>query len=279
MDWVEITELEKHWEESTVTASHEKGNALNIQTKGVNALVLTPPPAWSADGNWSLKCDGELLSARSSKIQLARENGHWKLGERGPKELHKRHGLQGPIDDAFQEPFVFVRPTGTANNKAVDQWVQSEMQRALDQWKLVFRGEIQIVPDTDVTPALMNTHHLVLWGDPGSNKLLTKLLSSADTKQTALPLKWNEKELRLGNRAYPSQSHAPVMIFPNPLAPGRYIVLNSTFTFRQGSDTTNALQTPKLPDWAIVDLSTPPDHLSPGRIQDAGFFDENWRLP
>jgi hypothetical protein len=279
MDWLEIAELEKHWEKSTVEAKRENGSVITVQTSGVKALILTPPASWSADGKWTLNCDGDALSATGSKIQLAKENGHWKVGQRLQNGLQKRHGLQGPIDDAFQEAFVFVRPTGTSHHKAVDHWVQAEMQRALDQWKLVFRGEIQVVSDTDVTPALMKTHHLVLWGDASSNALLAKFLASTDSTPYALPLAWNAQELRIGNNSYSSSHHAPVMIFPNPLAPGRYIVLNSTFTFRQGSDTTNALQTPKLPDWAIIDISTSPDHLSPGKVQDAGFFNENWRLP
>ena len=39
----------------------------------------------------------------------------------------------------------------------------------------------------------------------------------------------------------------------------------------------NALQTPKLPDWAIVDLRTAPGPHWPGKIVDAGFFDESWK--
>jgi len=41
---------------------------------------------------------------------------------------------------------------------------------------------------------------------------------------------------------------------------------------------TNSLQTPKLPDWAIVDTTVPPDDKFPGKIVDAGFFDEQWRF-
>ena len=41
----------------------------------------------------------------------------------------------------------------------------------------------------------------------------------------------------------------------------------------------NALQTPNLPDWAIVDLRTPPSAKWPGLVVDAGFFDEAWSLP
>ena len=59
----------------------------------------------------------------------------------------------------------------------------------------------------------------------------------------------------------------------------RYIVLNSGFTFREGSNTTNSQQTPKLPDWAVIDLGTPPSAKWPGLVVDAGLFDERWQLP
>jgi hypothetical protein len=104
-------------------------------------------------------------------------------------------------------------------------------------------------------------------------------LLSASGGAHKLPLQWDGRDLKLGRGTYPAASHAAILIYPNPRAPKRYIVLNSSFTFRQGSDTTNALQTPKLPDWAVVDLSTPPDHLLPGAIPDAGFFNEFWQLP
>ncbi|MBI4663212.1 MAG: prolyl oligopeptidase family serine peptidase [Verrucomicrobia bacterium] len=42
--------------------------------------------------------------------------------------------------------------------------------------------------------------------------------------------------------------------------------------------TSNSLQTPKLPDWAIVDLRTPPSQKWPGLIVSAGFFDDQWQL-
>ena len=68
------------------------------------------------------------------------------------------------------------------------------------------------------------------------------------------------------------------MIYPNPLNPKRYVVLNSGFTFREADYLSNARQTPKLPDYAIVDISVPPDYRRPGRVVLAGFFGENWEL-
>jgi hypothetical protein len=67
-------------------------------------------------------------------------------------------------------------------------------------------------------------------------------------------------------------------IYPNPDNAPRYMVLNSGPTFREAHDRSNSLQTPKLPDWAVIDLSQPPDDKVPGKIAAAGFFDEQWQL-
>jgi hypothetical protein len=66
-------------------------------------------------------------------------------------------------------------------------------------------------------------------------------------------------------------------IYPNRLIGWtRYIVLNSGFTFREYDYLNNARQTPKLPDWAVVDITLPATSRAPGRIAAAGFFDERW---
>ena len=78
-------------------------------------------------------------------------------------------------------------------------------------------------------------------------------------------------------KKYPAASHVPALIYPSPLNPTKYVVLNSGFTFREYDYLSNARQTPKLPDWAIVDTSVPPDGRFPGKIVDAGFFNEDWK--
>ena len=72
--------------------------------------------------------------------------------------------------------------------------------------------------------------------------------------------------------------HAPILIYPNPLNPNRYVVTNSSFTFREYAYLNNARQVPMLPDWAVVDLTTPPGNVWPGKIADANFFDEQWQV-
>jgi hypothetical protein len=56
------------------------------------------------------------------------------------------------------------------------------------------------------------------------------------------------------------------------------VILNSGLTFREAHDKTNSLQNPKLPDWAILDITIPPDAEKAGRVVKAGFFGEDWGL-
>jgi hypothetical protein len=93
-----------------------------------------------------------------------------------------------------------------------------------------------------------------------------------------LPIKWTAAGVAAGNSLYPLDTHVPIMIYPNPLNPKKYVVLNSGFTFREADYLSNARQTPKLPDYAIVDVSVPPDYRHPGKVVLAGFFNENWEL-
>jgi len=68
------------------------------------------------------------------------------------------------------------------------------------------------------------------------------------------------------------------MIYPNPLNPKKYVVINSGITFREYAEPNNSLQVAYLPDYAVVDLTTPPDARWPGKIAAAGFFGEKWEL-
>ena len=129
-----------------------------------------------------------------------------------------------------------------------------------------------IVKSSDeLTPADIENYNLILWGDSQSNPTLAKIADK-------LPIQWNREQVVAGNRRFDALTHVPVMIYPNPLNPDRYVVLNSGFTYREYDYLNNARQIPKLPDWAIVDVTTPPDSRSPGKIADADFFDEEWSL-
>ena len=89
-----------------------------------------------------------------------------------------------------------------------------------------------------------------------------------------LPLEWTATTLRLAGTTHDAGHCAPVLIFPNPLNPRRYVVVNSGVTFREEALLNNANQIPKLPDWAILDITQPPNAESAGKVVAADFFKE-----
>jgi hypothetical protein len=125
----------------------------------------------------------------------------------------------------------------------------------------------------DVTADDLARYHLILWGDRQSNLVLSSVLTSEQ-----FPIRWNTTSVAVGATKFPASHHVPVLIYPNPLQPSRYVVVNSGMTFREGHDRTNSLQNPKLPDWAVLDISERPTAEAAGRVVLTDFFDERWRL-
>jgi hypothetical protein len=169
------------------------------------------------------------------------------------------------------DSFIFVRPTGTAAHAQFGEWAARELDHAITHWRSQFRGEARVKDDTAITDEDIASANLVLFGDPQSNAVLKRVADK-------LPLRWTEKEIVAGERRFDAAQHALLLIYPNPLNPQRYVVLNSGFTFREYDYLNNARQVPKLPDWVIVDLRTAPTSQRPGAIADADFFDERWQL-
>ena len=199
-----------------------------------------------------------------------RPDMEWESGP-APDSLRKRHNLQGPIDDAFMDSFIIVRPTGTAANEAVGKWAEAELTRAIEHWRRHFRGDARVINDVDLTDEMIQSSNIVLWGDPKSNSVMAKIADK-------LPIQWTADKITVGDKSYDAKNHAPILIHPNPLNLNRYVVLNSSFTFRDYAYLNNARQVPMLPDWAVVDLDTPPNSVWPGKVVAADFFDEQWQL-
>ncbi len=274
--WVQADALEKHWEPARIEA--EAGpSGVQVTTKGVAGLTLSPPQSLTrAEGEQSVVIDGQRLQTPGF-VSLVKDGGRWRIGRSSKLEpvnapLTKRHNLQGPIDDAFMDSFVMVRPTRPSFNAAAKKWAKSELEEAAFHWRRYFRGEPRIKDDTAITDDDIKSNNLVLWGDPVSNAFLRRI---ADR----LPIKWEANQIKVGDKSYDATKHAPTFIFPNPLNPSRYVVINSGFTFPQYAGASNSFQTPKLPDWAILDLSVPLAERVLGKgVVAAGFFDERWQL-
>jgi len=262
--WIEVMGLEKHWEKATVEG--KKANGLyELTTNGVSRLRIT-----ATEQEITIKIDGKQVLAEKNFTGKRTHEFHraadtWALVFEPSKATGKKPGLQGPIDDGFMDSFVMVAPSGDAG-----QWVKTEMKHAADHWRSQFRGDASVKKDSEITDADIASSNLILWGDPKSNSVLAKIAEK-------LPVKWTDSGITLGDKQYPA-SHVPVMIYPNPLNAKKYVVLNSGFTFREYDYLNNARQVSKLPDYAILDTTVPPNARYAGKVVRAGFFGERWEL-
>jgi pimeloyl-ACP methyl ester carboxylesterase len=278
--WIVVERLQQHWEQARVDAELTD-SGVKATTTNVAALTFEFAQGrcpLAANSNPKVQIDGTGIDAapvgndRSWSAHFRKgKNGWTRVDSVEIDQFEKRPGLQGPIDDAFTDRFIMVAPTGQAANEPVGKWSEREMQHAIEHWRRQFRGEAIVKKDVEVTDADMASSNLILWGDPSSNKLLSRIGNK-------LPIPWNGKQLQVGNEQFDPARHVLAMIFPNPENPKRYVVLNSGFTFREYDYLNNARQAPKLPDWTVIDVTVAPTSQRPGGIASAGFFDESWRV-
>jgi hypothetical protein len=284
MDWVTVDALQEHWQRARVDATLA-ADSVTVKSTNVAALSLNLPAGAFKPGQpvtiaFNEKRSSATATPTGALTFSTQDSGLRSRPERvedSTQDLLKRHALQGPIDDAFLDAFLIVKPSRPALNPKLEAWTKHELDYASSEWRKIFRGLAPEKVDHELTDADIADHNLILFGDPSSNTVLAKIADK-------LPIKWTKEAITLPAagkdpaKTFPADAHAPIAIYPNPLNPRKYVVLNSGFTFRQADHGTNSRQVAKLPDWAVVDLSTPPDDKAPGAIPAAGFFDESWQF-
>ena len=280
--WLQLHGLEKHWDEARVIANRSQ-SGFDIKTQNVSRFEIKfTETQWGTKfpAVITVKIDGESLkptiddSAKSVRLLFEESKGKWQRVNEWTSngKLVKRPGLQGPIDDAFMAPFLFVLPDDKQGEKStIDRWVEGESSHAMREWRRHFRGDVQKKFASEVTPDDVAHKNLILFGTPSSNSVLGRVSKN-------LPIAWDATSISVGSEKYSSQDHVPVLIYPNPENQNRYIVVNSGFTFREYAYLNNARQISMLGDWAIVDTKTPPSSRLPGKVVVEGFFDEEWKL-
>jgi hypothetical protein len=263
--WVSLDGLDEHYVRADIDAVRSPvGTSYDITTHNVSRLVLR-----ETNHAQSIKIDGATLKVKGAEeLTLQKTAGSWKVDKNGMAAgLHKTHALQGPIDDAFLDPFLLVRPTGTPWNAAVNDQALRTLAHFDKMWGKYFRGHPFVKDDKDVTEADFAKYQVVLFGDPGSNKWIAKVAPK-------LPVAWTRSEVKLGGQTYPASTNYPALVYPNPLHPSKYIVINTGLTISD-SDYNGDYGMPQWGDYAIVQAK---DGADVPDLVTAGLFDEHWQI-
>lgn len=304
MKWMNLHGLEESWKDARLDAKVAGAQGIEIQTKNVSRIVFYPPPQVRKGGDKvTVKIDGSELSltigpempkfetfmSTGPKVaggfcRLIKENGKWRdfgnaqpFQHEGP-EGGKPSAHPGLMDTSFMKRFLVVLPDGKSSSPAVDAWVEAESSHFITRWRSLMRGDARVVKASEIKDVYEagKTQSLILWGTPESNSCIKALAKS-------LPFKWDAKDLSplnpVGNHpALDASTHVPLLTYPALKSAGFEVVINSGLTFREAHDRTNSLQNPKLPDWAILDITQAPSAESAGKVVEAGFFDEKWQV-
>lgn len=275
--WVDVTRIERYPELARVSARAD-GASIKLETRNVRALELDlkSSPAFEQP-NITLTIDEQSLTASapsSGPLQLTRNASGWHVGappaSNGPE---KRPGSSGPIPDAYYGAMAHVYGTG---DPASTEALKKSATRGAQGWPLwLWRVRQKVLADTEVTPELMRTHHLVLYGTPGSNRVLEQIGAK-------LPIGLEADAVRVGARTFRGRGVGVKLIYPNPLAPERYVLVQAAPT-TAGVEGGNQLPD-FLPDYVVYDASTTASRprLNFDRSHKPlamGYFDATWQLP
>jgi hypothetical protein len=147
---------------------------------------------------------------------------------------------------------------------AAQEYGRNTLGRFTAEFAKWMRGDPRVKDDRDASPSDISAFNLVLFGDPGSNSVIAQVIGK-------LPIRWSKTEIALAGQKFSAADHIPVLIYPNPLNPKRYVVINTGHTFGETEFRgTNALLFPRLGDYAVVGTD--------GSVAIAGLFNENWRF-
>lgn len=278
-EWLTVEEVINQYEPAMVFAKVDQGGTLVVATQNVSVLRI------SRDVAAIIKIDGSVLPLGNAAegllpdVYYEKGTDEWfELNYLASKnfpdneDVRKRHNLQGPIDDAFMGPFVCVRGTGKPWSQESHDWANwtlARFEREFDKW---MRGKVPVVNDSDVNEKLIADKNLVLFGDPGSNSVIKKILED-------LPVTWDESGFEIHGQKYDAKTHGLSMIFPNPLNRRRYVVINSGHTMHEKDfKASNSWLFPRLGDIAVQTFEKTDGGYNES-IKWADIFNSAWRLP
>ncbi len=280
--WIEVLGLAEHYQRAEIDARvADDGAIIFSEPQNITRFAIHAPAVPGPDD--SIMIGGAQvtlprLAEPAQSMLFEKREGKWICA--GPVDAAltgKRPGLQGPIDDAFARPFLCVRGTGKAWNPAVAAWSDANLNRFADEWRRHYRGYLPVKNDTEVTDDDVRRCNLILFGDPGSNVWISKVLPH-------LPIQWTRDTVTLGAEKHSADDHAPQLVCPNPLpgATGRYVVLNSGHTYHDAELRFSYMVFPRLGDWSVMKVGDKHDSSTNGVVEtvvQSGFFNEAWKFP
>lgn len=277
--WLTATRIEHYPALSTTIAKVDAGGIV-IDTQGARALTVDLRDAITdARTDVVIRVNGQE-AYRGKRAPLGHAVGLVRVGEQWrtgfPREpagtLVKRPGVSGPLTDAYVDRTVHVYGTTNPETTAALQKAAETGSKGWPIWLWNFKQEV--VADTAVTDATLADANVVLYTTGDDNGLYNRVKQS-------LPIRIEGGAVVVGATRYEGKDVGTRFIYPNPLSPNRYVVV-------QAGVTTDAVQSGHrlpdfVPDYVVYNgANTRQRERLIGGAKGAlaqGFFDDGWKLP
>lgn len=276
-DWLTIHEIERVSERATIEATLTADGNVKVQANNVSAFSLARDIAQFVEiQDKRLPCN-EAGEGLLPNVYYQNTDDGWRELEyreslaflKNPTR-QKRKNLQGPIDDAFMEPFLCIKGSqaGTTELDNWAQWTLDRFEQEFDKW---MRAKIPMVT-ADSLKDIPTDRNLILFGSPESNRMIKKFAPS-------LPVEWTDEEIRIGSKSFSTDHHGLSLIYPNPNNVKHYIVINSGHTFHESDfKASNSWLFPRLGDIAIQKFTRNRTGGYDEEIVWAANFKTDWQL-
>ncbi|MCX6854029.1 MAG: hypothetical protein NTV80_03895 [Verrucomicrobia bacterium] len=296
MFWVTLLQSEKPFEDTRIEAEIvDGGKLIEIKTTNVSALWLDGDRlklnelSVSINGQRVREPRNYSTSVNEYSFSLFADKWSCVSDKEASKALMKVGGSS--MEDGLLRRFIVVLPEKASGNAKVDAWVKQESDHFIQRWRSLMRGDpIVMTSEQIMRRTYGHAETFLLWGTPASNPVISRWLKTPKEfnyqwpDKGKVPATWDAKTITVGSQTFDATNQVLVMAYPcinKNFYRGNWgnasIILNTGLTFREAHDKTNSLQNPKLPDWAILDISQPPNAESAGKVTAADFFDANWQ--
>ncbi len=178
----------------------------------------------------------------------------------------KRPGLCGPVDQAFNQSFLLV--TGTLGPDDRDEALRQEAEAWVDRWERFCDGRPRIRTDEELAKRDIEGSNLILFGTPQTNSVMARVVGS-------LPIKIGDHKYQVGTRVYQGDKLGLAMVYPNPLAPKRLVVIFTGEVWGRRLGVNHMFD--ELPDYIVYDTSAQ-EYDDTDQHLCAGLFDAHWQL-
>ena len=272
--WLEARAMEEPRRLIRAEAEVVKPGFVRIDSENLAAFDLALPESLRGSAQ-------EIELVWNGKSQRARvDNGVARIGAKPADErtLRKRPGLEGPISDIINAPFMVVVGT-TSRDPHMRRIIEERARDLQDIWTAWQYQPLRVKPDVQVSADDERAYSLILLGGADANAVTRRL-------GKRLPMSVSRNSIEVDGKRWQVADAVLQMIYPSPRAENRYVLVVAPTSATGMHFWKPEFVEPSIgigfvgSDWTIRDGRRPPlaSAFDPiDRDVASGVFDTNWR--